>query len=1004
MSGPSPELTPRLPNTMVRAGAGAGKTHGLIEQVVLVFEEFRQKAERPPRIVLTTFTRKATQELKERLILRACEAGDARLLSFVSDPSHLQISTMHGVMSSFLRRMGHLAGLDSGFQIVSEGEARQLARVALRETLLEMPDSLRWLESYKLDRLMRMLRGYDLAARENSRLRPAGFEDLESAAQSEGELWRIEIERWASWVESFTDDGKWMAFARELRAFPQTWKRGLPSAEGLPKKPNRSAKTPEFEDLHAQLERPLRRFKDEMDKALWNTDLWLEMTEDWRAFESVGQAFHQRLLKTKQQQARFEMADLELKTLEILREQPVLGEVFGAEWDYWMVDEYQDTSPMQVEILNHLMGSKPRYIVGDPQQSIYLFRGAEVGVFDRTQSWIADGGGEIRELRRNYRSVPELLAWINDFVGTLAGEFHPMDPRHEPRGEAKFQDLPRVHLHRAASSEHEVRAVVSQVGELLARGARLEQICILGRTRRGLMEVSRILRQFGYPTHLHVASGFTSRREVQDAQALWRFLVNPHDNLNLMTLLRSPWFLVEDSELAAWMQDRPRSLWRRLLHMEDHPVARRLRAIQTSVDTAGLAGAFEAALVEQGPLDLSLHNDPAGRKESNLWKMIHRARELEREGGASIVSLLEVALTDELETNEGDATSAQEPNALTLMTIHGSKGLQFDHIVMCGMGEAMMASSTAPLSSMRTPEGESIWFFPVWRDELGEFVSSPLNSVLLRDLRRRESEEFDRWLYVALTRARETITLIWSEVETGSWADRSSWFQRPPGEQLVHGCSVRMSLEMSEPYAFQGGANVERTVRPQFRVTSGAEDAAVDERKSVTALIQGMGDASPVVTGADSRSVTTEELMRRWQARAFGSSLHRALEALKYGRPMPLDPGQEEAVRFVLEIQEPPLREWIRQGETEWGFQVLTKRGLIEGQIDLWVKAEGRLYVVDYKSGSPAYEEDAFRQLSLYAWALRRFGHTEPAELLVIYPRLKKISRREFRPELLPDL
>src|SRR5689334_3486826 len=102
-----------LKDTMVRAGAGAGKTTGLVNKVIEVYRQFHAHGQTGPRIVLTTFTRKATQELKERLILRAVSEKDADLLQFVSDSSRLHISTIHGLLNIFLKQVGHLAGLDS---------------------------------------------------------------------------------------------------------------------------------------------------------------------------------------------------------------------------------------------------------------------------------------------------------------------------------------------------------------------------------------------------------------------------------------------------------------------------------------------------------------------------------------------------------------------------------------------------------------------------------------------------------------------------------------------------------------------------------------------------------------------------------------------------------------------------------------------------------------------------------------------------------------------------
>ncbi len=1005
-----------LRNSVVRAGAGAGKTHGLIEQVVRVFDGFKSHTSTSPRIVLTTFTRKATQELKERLILRACENRDLDLLNFVSDPARLQITTIHGLMNSFLKRMGHLAGMDSGFQIVSESDAGHLARLALRETLLELPESLIWLERYKFDRLLQMLRRYSALVGEVGQLEAASLSDIEQVMTEATLTWRQELLRSITFVEANTEDKKWLSFAESLRGFVEGWDK-TPTKEGLPRKPNRSAKTPEFEPLHVQVEKVLAEFREDLGKPHWNSTLWPVMAAEWAEFMSVAKSFHQRLVSQKNSQARFEMADIELKTLEILREQPLLGEIFGTDWDYWMIDEYQDTSPLQVQILKAIVGKKPRYVVGDPQQSIYFFRGAEVGVFTDAVEDLKLGGGEYLQLERNYRSNPQLLSWINDFISGLQGSFSSMLPRSSAEdvsnASGRFGARARVVLFRAADTELEYLGVAKQVEVLLAQGARLEQICVLGRTRRSLMEVSRVLRAQGYPTQVHASSGFGNRREVQDAHAVWRFLLNPHDNQNLLTLLRSPWFFVDDWQLAEWMKDRPKSLWRRLslLHVEGPliSIVQRLQAALSLSLSMGLARAFTKILSEQGVLDLSLHNDPAGRKESNLWKLIQRAHALERDGGRSIVTLLEREMQEDLESNEGDANSAQEPNAINLLTIHGSKGLQFEHIIVVCMGEEPRLSSTPNLSALKGRVS-----FPIWQEELSDFVPSALDNAQLQHIRRRESEEFDRWLYVALTRAKETLTLTWSSHKKGSWADRSPWFLRSIGESEIGGCVVEVRESMELPGLFADAASYVEKVRAPFLPASVSSEGLPIEtpvaRQSVSQVLESLSSSPPT----DFQPRQADVVLQRWQAQSLGTEIHRVLQTLKYRGPQAIEEIQVElegedgptqaAVRYVLELKSPPLRQLIDQGEVEWGFQVLTANGLVEGQIDLWGKLDSKIYIVDYKTGSTAFEEKAFRQLTLYAWALRQFGHLEPIELVVIYPRTQQAVRRPLDMILLGQL
>lgn len=969
MSGTAPELKFHI----VRAGAGAGKTRGLVEKVVEVFKLY-QTAGLSPRLVVTTFTRKATQELKERLILKACVEHDSQLLQFVSDPTRLQISTIHGLLNMFLRQVGHLAGLDAGFQLIGGKEVNTMARLALRESVLAHPHGLRWIETYGFARVLSMCRRYETAKREQGRLAPATLEDLQQAANQEAANWKNELGELSLRILEEVDDPKWEEFAQNLQSFLIGWTGNCSELELLPSKPRRSKKQESVEDWHQRTEDTLKEFKKEMGKPCWNRDLWEKMIEGWKEFAPLAEEFSQRFTQQKDAQARFELADLELKAMEIVRAKPFLGAIFSESWDFWMIDEYQDTSPLQVACLKALIGEKPTYFVGDPQQSIYLFRGAEVRVFDQAEQEVIEKGGNKIELRRNYRSQPDLLHWINDFMSSVSSSFQAMESREEP----SEPNRSCVHLLRADDDQKELNALVARVQKLTDEGISLEKICVLGRTHKTLMDVSRALRERGFPTHVHSSRGFSTRREVIDAQALWKFLVNPHDNLNLMILLRSPWFFTPDNLLREWMMDRPRSLWRKLEATSGLPESvRHLHKATQRLTEVGLSRTFEETLCSAAYLDLSLVNDPAGRKESNLWKLIHRARSLESEGGVSVLNFLDQeAEADPLDSSEGDATSAQEPNCINLMTIHGSKGLEFDHVFVPRMGESPRTSMTPPLDAEH-----GRFFFPLWDDESGEFVASPLDFLKARDQRQRELIEFDRWLYVALTRAKSTLTLSWSEIGRDSWAARSPMFAQEPGVYTKSCYTYEIIHADTTPTNYVPTAQAIPDVRQPWQ--SLTHD--FEERKAVTDLIQ-----SQVRGNGD--------YLKRWKAQNLGTRIHRALEALKFGGS--IGEENEDAVNFVLSLQSPPMEQLIQVGEAEWGFQVQTPSRVVEGQIDLWAKLGDKIYVIDYKSGAPSGKEAAFEQMGLYAWALRKFGHQEPIELVVIYPLRESVETRSFDEQL----
>src|SRR5690348_6124399 len=108
-----PRTSLTMNSEIVKAGAGAGKTTALTERVMQMAQEYRAKHARWPRMVVTTFTRKATQELRERLMTKAINSGDLAFLEYVCAKSQLSISTIHGVCHQFLKKYGHLLGYDA---------------------------------------------------------------------------------------------------------------------------------------------------------------------------------------------------------------------------------------------------------------------------------------------------------------------------------------------------------------------------------------------------------------------------------------------------------------------------------------------------------------------------------------------------------------------------------------------------------------------------------------------------------------------------------------------------------------------------------------------------------------------------------------------------------------------------------------------------------------------------------------------------------------------------
>lgn len=980
VSSPSSQLS----HHVVQAGAGAGKTRSLVEKVVSVFRHYRETENRNPRLVVTTFTRKATQELRERLIVRACEVRDADLLEYVGNARSLHISTIHGVLNLFLGQVGHLCQLEAGFRVIHDTEERQVARVALKKTLLASPDYLSWVEDYSFQQMLSTLIRFSKALSQDPMIRPASEEDL----------YRVKEQSIADWRQGFLsialliletpgEDPKWIDFAGQLQAFAKNWDGSLTQMEAL-EKPRKNPKSALPVEVQEEVADALNKIKKEVNDICEFEEFWPYFAEKWEAFSELGRRFHYEFKQAKLAEGLLSISDLEMFSLEVLREKPELGGYFSAGWDFWLIDEYQDTSPIQAELLSRLRGQSPAFVVGDPQQSIYLFRGARSEMFHAKIEEAKQTQAQIDRLMVNYRSEPALLEFLNDFFAGYSEQFEPMQPRTPPEGQKQV-----VSFISGANNSEEDAGILQHISRLLENGARYEDICVLARTHTHLADIATILKSQGIPVQVHSPTGFWRRREVLDAMALLKFLVHPHDNLTLLSLLRSPGFRVADSDLAKLMSARPVSLWTAMNQKPSESWRDTLTRLQNLLKFRtenGLTAAFEKSLRESAILDLAFHVDPSGRREANLWKLLAKVKDEEKKPGFQVLALFEevegLLGADEV-TSEGDAITAQEPNCVNLMTIHSSKGLEFDHVILPRMGVSPNLTTSDVFSHH---EEESIFSFPIYLEQEGARISSVLDRRRVAQLRQRELTEQDRWLYVALTRAKKTLALCWSDerFENHSWAQRG---RLPQADRFAK--SKKYAIEVLRPpfnYSFTNAAieNSESVRQPWQK-----EKAATVEKQTVSQMTR------------KETKLTTQILLNRQEGATYGIAMHRAFQTLKV-RPdlewaLKAHPELKESLRYVWELEQPPLKQVITNGFVEWGFKVKTEAGVLQGRIDLWGKDDnGRIWIIDYKSSRAKENESYWEQLKLYASALRKFGETADIHLALVHPPDKTVFVKQY--------
>lgn len=1006
MSSASSELK----NTILRAGAGAGKTTRLTNDFLQFASDFKDRNGRFPRIVVTTFTRKATQELKERLLSKSLEKGRQDLFHYVSSKSQVQISTIHGVLSLFLSRYGSAIGLTPDYKILSDLEVRRHARRILRKHVLENPALQELLEEYEFGVLESALIQYFSESLVFPEMKFVAKEDLQKMTEAHFAGIKSELLRVARVIQTESDNDKWQEYAQSLLSFAwnsSTLENIRSFWDNLDKPAFRKASAPFSLEVNDDLEDLRKKVTKFLEEPRYLEVFREKHQKNCELFDELARRFSADFLKLKLEQGLLAMSDLEALSLKAAKESPEAATRFSADWDFWMIDEYQDTSPIQVDLLRRLVGEKPVFIVGDPQQSIYLFRGARSEVFQEKISEITAEKGNVESQLTNYRSSPEVLEFFNYYFTRLGRQFAAMTPAPDKKVSESKDPVVNVIL-----SEEEHQATVARIQELLLSGVSPEQIVVLGRTHRVLEEIAKLAKDHGVPLQLHSGSGFYERREVLDALSLLKFLLNPHDNANLISLLRSPWFFVPDSEIAEYCHHSQHSYWREALKKmeglaENHPL-KVLRALIGMAEEKGLTHTLKRALIDYGLFDYAAYVDSSGRREANLWKVVSLLSQEERRPGFNFLDFLDASL-ESLSTDEGsedaDATPVIEPQRVNFMTVHASKGLQFEHVVLPGMGQDPRQAN-APL--LTVDEKTGTWSLKVRDEESQAMTYSVFAEKWVEEMRQRESEEFNRVLYVALTRAKTGVTLLW-----GAKVGKNSWAAHCPlileeGLHETDKFSYVVRRDELKPVAMEVHELASKDVRSPWQ-----NKKAENKRKyvSVTELVAPAG-SSDASKGPDRPS--SGEILSRGLARAQqGTEAHRLFEALKYASYEDLQKVSEEALKkplkFIAETTVAPIKEIIENGYVEWGFALTLGNALLQGQIDLWGQLGETLWVVDYKTGSQRYSDAAFAQLEIYAWALHKMGYAPGAKevcLAVVYPmdEVVKVQKKNGPEEWGPSI
>ena len=836
---PTPEqlgaLTVAGSSVALSAGAGCGKTFVLAERFVRALEG--PDAKPLGRIVALTFTNKAARELRER-IRKECRARlevghePLRWRGVLRGLEAARIGTFHSFCGDVLRRHAIEAGVDPGFTVLDETIALSIREEALAFALRERltardPDLMELAVEYGLGMVRQSLDDF-LGNRSVGDLGAWIGREPRELVDAWVEIWNREVQ--PALVTAFRErakpcldliertnfeDEKVRARLDELRESVAQLDFGgdpVPTlvriesgamVKGLAAKCWPSLEV--YEAVKGHFE-SIRKEAKKLQKVLpWDEPTTLIAARQGLMFARLTLKAREAYDRAKRLRGGIDNDDLLLLTRDLLaRPTGTAREELAKSIDLILVDEFQDTDPVQSRILEALAGpgllDGKLFLVGDFKQSIYRFRGAQPGLFRDYRERFPTGGR--LALSENFRSVPAILDFVNalfadtfpDRDAALRPGGHPLDPGGPPAIEFLWgaqeagpsDQKPDANARRRGEARrlaHHLKSRLEEGWMIRDRGTkevrRADQgdVAFLFRSLSDASEYEQALVAEGLDYHVVGGSGFYAQQEVLDLINVLTAVDDPLDAVSLAGALRSPFFSISDDALY-WLSTERKGFPHEGLERCEGPVLARLpeadrsraaRArrllddwrrikdrlpIATLVDRILSDSGYEAALIGEFLGD---------RKRANARKLVRMARRFDEQGGftlADFVARLRADLRGATKETQA-ATTDEEGQIIRLMSIHQAKGLEFPIVVLPDLdrkrpGELKRVAFDPYLGPLVNPVVD------VADGEDGQEVEAGgcLGWAVHRHRERlADDAEAFRLFYVATTRARDALVL-----------------------------------------------------------------------------------------------------------------------------------------------------------------------------------------------------------------------------------------------------
>lgn len=758
------------------------------------------------------------------------------------------------------------------------------------------------------------------------------------------------------------------------------------------------------ENLKAFLKRPLYHEIQRNDENI--PDFLSQEKNNFLKFLALSAQLGRRITENKKAELLVSFEDLELQALEKIKILASSRKGFWKQIKHILVDEYQDTSPIQINIIDELRikGSNPGnapllYCVGDPKQSIYRFRHVDRLLLEQTSQKILKKGGKKFDFTNNYRSTEAILTLVNEFASQAFPESLPSQSQRGLGIETQVQIIDLQDSQEKINSE-EGRArsaawVTQQIMKTRERGISLSEMAVLFRASASALPLIDQLKSAGIPFTLRGGRNLLNQQGCLDLKNLLFFISHPVNDIPLIGVLRSPLFLISDETLyhLSLILRKKAPLWDQLISISKKEIeslpgdgkklAWAIASLQDLVLRAKILTPYALFRELFQKWDLpSLYLKATQDFDSTL--AIEQFLEwLKNEKATEVVPLLKkLKRTSTTIPPLGDLI--EHKDSLSLLTIHASKGLQFDTVFILDLGRSPPANTAQVLflgdnGALKLPQ------------ENGDWLETPRFKNLKEFHGMEDWEENKRLLYVAMTRAKNALYIPINGKKSRGNSLKKALLECVP-EEMIKSSPLNVTSRKKIHQNAGGSTKIQDALLPSRSILTQTPWTTVSELETF--------NLCPMKHHFAYREKLSD---KKWHPKPemvdqteMGTILHRAIHEVSLRPDHDLGkilqslwntlPHWKNEKLFV-ELQEllesycrSPLWKMIFEADEDYPelpFLLNLKHGHLRGQIDRLIRKGSDWFLIDFKFTTKPASKDVFHrafgfQLKTYALAVQK--------------------------------